>query len=155
MSLRYTVGLPVDKSCWLRPRWAEFFPEQKKNVLVYYTNTSTAVVFPCSRPIPACMRGCEGQASLFRATARPIHAKTELKHTKRGTQHCNNGRPTPVCDPYWPSLKYSVTHSSSMKGPRLNFHAERELEHPKTTFFSSFLQLQQYTHVRRRRVVCR
>ena len=29
-----------------------------------------------------------------------------------------------------------------------NFHAERKLEHPKTTFFSSFLQLQQYTHVR-------
>ena len=48
-----------------------------------------------------------------------------------------------------------ITHSSSMKGPRLNFHAERELAHPKTTFFSSFLQLQQYTHVRRRRVVCR
>ena len=47
-----------------------------------------------------------------------------------------------------------VTHSSSMKGPRLNFHAEHELAHPKTTFFSSFLQLQ-YPHVRRRRVVCR
>ena len=29
-----------------------------------------------------------------------------------------------------------VTHSSSMKGPRLNFQAERELAHPKTTFFS-------------------
>ena len=28
-----------------------------------------------------------------------------------------------------------------------NFHAERELKHPKTTFFSSFL-LQQYTNVR-------
>ena len=28
-----------------------------------------------------------------------------------------------------------------MKGPRLNFHAERELAQPKTTFFSSFLQL--------------
>ena len=28
-----------------------------------------------------------------------------------------------------------ITHSSSMKGPRLNFHAERELAHPKTTFF--------------------
>ena len=41
-----------------------------------------------------------------------------------------------------------------MKGPRLNFHAERELAHPKTNFFSSFLQLQ-YRHVRRRRVVCR
>ena len=41
-----------------------------------------------------------------------------------------------------------------MKGPRLNFHAERELAHPKTTFFSSFLQLQ-YPDVRRRRVVCR
>ena len=41
-----------------------------------------------------------------------------------------------------------------MKGPRLNFHAERELAHPKTTFFSSFLQLQD-PHVRRRRVVCR
>ena len=40
------------------------------------------------------------------------------------------------------------------KVPRLNFHAERVLEHPKTTFFSSFLQIQ-YTHVRRRRVVCR
>ena len=39
-----------------------------------------------------------------------------------------------------------------MKGPRLNFHAVRELAHPKTTFFSSFLQLQ-YPHVRRRRVV--
>ena len=84
----------------------------------------------------------------------PSMPKTELKHTERGTQHCNNGRPTPVCDPYRPSLKYSVTHSSSMKGPRLNFHAERELAHPKTTFFSSFLQLQ-YPHVRRRRVVCR
>ena len=44
-----------------------------------------------------------------------------------------------------------VTHSSSMKGPRLNFHAERELAHPKTTSFSSFLQLQ-YPHVRPRRV---
>ena len=29
-----------------------------------------------------------GQASLFRATERPIHAKTELKHKERGTQHC-------------------------------------------------------------------
>ena len=47
-----------------------------------------------------------------------------------------------------------IFEDESMKGPRLNFHAERELEHPKTTFFSSFLQLQQYTHVRRRRVVC-
>ena len=47
-----------------------------------------------------------------------------------------------------------ITHSSSVKGPRLNFHAERELAHPKTTFFSSFLHLQ-YPHVRRRRVVCR
>ena len=65
----------------------------------------------------------------------PSMPKTELKHTERGTQHCNNGRPTPVCDPYRPSLKYSVTHSSSMKGPRLNFHAERQLAgHPKTTF---------------------
>ena len=52
------------------------------------------------------------------------------------------------------AFKYSVTHSSSMKGPGLNFHAERELAHPKTTSFSSFLQLQ-YPHVRRRRVVCR
>ena len=84
----------------------------------------------------------------------PSMPKTELKHTERRTQHCNNGRPTPVCDPYRPSLKYSVTHSSSMKGPRLNFHAERELAHPNNTFFSSFLQLQ-YPHVRRRRVVCR
>ena len=41
-----------------------------------------------------------------------------------------------------------------MKGPRLNFHAERELAHPKTTFSSSSLQLQ-YPRVRRRRVVCR
>ena len=41
-----------------------------------------------------------------------------------------------------------------MKGPRLDFHAEREPAHPKTTFFSSFIQLQ-YPHVRRRRVVCR
>ena len=47
-----------------------------------------------------------------------------------------------------------ITHSSSMKSPRLNFHAERELAHPKTTFFLSFLQLQ-YPHVRRRRVVSR
>ena len=31
-----------------------------------------------------------GQDSLFRATARPIHAKTELKHTERGTQHFSN-----------------------------------------------------------------
>ena len=28
-----------------------------------------------------------------------------------------------------------ITHSSSMKGPRLNFHAKRELAHPKTTLF--------------------
>ena len=35
MSLRYTVGLPVDKSCWLRPRWAEFFPEQKKRYGIF------------------------------------------------------------------------------------------------------------------------
>ena len=49
---------------------------------------------------------------------------------------------------------FMITHSSSMKGPRLNFHADRELAHPKTTYFSSFLQLQ-YPHVRRRRVVCR
>ena len=34
-----------------------------------------------------------------------------------------------------------------MKGPRLNFHAERELAHPKTTLFSSFLQLQYPTYV--------
>ena len=87
-------------------------------------------------------RGCEGQASLFRATAKPIHAKTELKHTERGTQHYSNGRPTPVCDPYRPNRKTPlllfliVTHSPSMKGPRLNFHAERKLAgHPKTTFF--------------------
>ena len=39
-------------------------------------------------------------------------------------------------------------------GPRLNFHAERELEHRKATFFSSFLQLQ-YPRVCCRRVVCR
>ena len=84
----------------------------------------------------------------------PSMPKTELKHTERETQHYNNGRPTSVCDPYRPSLKYSVTHSSSMKGPRLNFQAERELAHPKTTFFSSFLQLQ-YPHVRSRRLVCR
>ena len=53
-------------------------------------------------------RGCEGQASLFRATAKPIHAKTELKHAERGTQHCNNGRPPPVCDPYRPNRKDSL-----------------------------------------------
>ena len=41
-----------------------------------------------------------------------------------------------------------VTHSSSMKGTRLNFHAEHELAgHQKTTFFSSFLQLQYPTYV--------
>ena len=73
--------------------------------------------------------------------------KMELKHTERGTQHCNNGRPTPVCDPYRPSLKYSVTHSSSMKGPRLNFHAERELAHPKTTFFHHFSNYSTPTYV--------
>ena len=82
-------------------------------------------------------RGWEGQASLFRATAKPIHAMTELK--QRGIQHCNNGRPSPVCDPYLPNREDSlalVTHSSSMKGPRLNFHAERQLAgHPTTTFF--------------------
>ena len=77
-----------------------------------------------------------GQASLFRAKERPIHATTELKHTERGTQHCNNGGPTPVCDPCRSNRKYSITHSSSMKGPSLKFHAERELEHPKITFFS-------------------
>ena len=54
-----------------------------------------------------------GQASLFRAKARPIHAKTELKHTERGTQHCNNGRPTPVCDPYRPNHKYSLVPVSN------------------------------------------
>ena len=64
--------------------------------------------------------------------AKPIHAKTELKHTEKGTQHNNNGRPTPVCDPYRPKRKDSLvsvcdSYSSSMKGPRLNFHAEREL----------------------------
>ena len=83
-------------------------------------------------------RGWEGQASLFRATAKPIHAKTELKYTERGTQHCNNGRPTPVCYPYRPNRKDSLvyTHSPSMKGPRLSFHAERQLAgHPNTTFF--------------------
>ena len=68
----------------------------------------------------------------------------ELKNTERGTQLCNNGRPTPVCDPYRPHRKYSLVHSSSMKGRRLNFHAERELAHPKTTFFSSFLQFQPF-----------
>ena len=41
-----------------------------------------------------------------------------------------------------------------MKGPRLNFHAERELAHPKTALYSSCLLLQ-YPHVRRRRVVRR
>ena len=79
-----------------------------------------------------------GQASLFRAKERPIHATTELKHTERGTQHCNNGRPTPVCDPCRPNRKYSLTHSLSMKGPGLNFHAESELENPNTTFFYHF-----------------
>ena len=59
------------------------------------------------------MRGCEGQASLFRATAKPIHAKTEPKHTERGTQHCNNGRPTPVCDPYRPNRKDSLVSVSN------------------------------------------
>ena len=107
-----------------------------------------ALLLPESyRRLPAgLLVSCYGKA--------PSMPKTELKHTERGTQHCNNGRPTPVCDLYRPSLKYSVSHSSSMKGPRLNFHAERELAHPKTTFFSSFLQLQ-YPHVCRRRVVCR
>ena len=58
-------------------------------------------------------RGCEGQPSLFRATAKPIHAKTELKHTERGTQHCNNGRPTTVCDPYRPNRKDSLVSVSN------------------------------------------
>ena len=70
---------------------------------------------------------------MFRTTAKPIHAKTGLKHTERGTKHCSNGRPTVVCEPYRPNRKDSlvsvatITHSSSMKGPRLNFHAERDL----------------------------
>ena len=50
-----------------------------------------------------------GQASLCRATERPIHAKPGLKHTERGAQHCNNGRPTPVCDPHRPNRNYSLT----------------------------------------------
>ena len=54
-----------------------------------------------------------GQASLFRATERPIHAKRELKHTERGTQHCNSGRPTPACDPYRPNRKYSLVPVSN------------------------------------------
>ena len=58
-------------------------------------------------------RGSEGQASLFRATANPIHAKTEQKHTERGTQHCNNGRPTTVCDPYRPNRKDSLVSVSN------------------------------------------
>ena len=58
-------------------------------------------------------RGCEGQASLFCATAKPIHAKTELKHTEGGTHHCNNGRRTPVCDPYRPNRKDSLVSVSN------------------------------------------
>ena len=37
----------------------------------------------------------------------------ELKHTERGTQHCNNGRATPVCDPYRPGRKYSLVPVSN------------------------------------------
>ena len=35
-------------------------------------------------------------------------------------------------------LLVNITHSSSMKGPRLILHAERELAHPRTTFFNHF-----------------
>ena len=38
-----------------------------------------------------------------------------------------------------------VTHSSSMKGLRLNFHAERQLAgHPKTTFFFCKVEFQPF-----------
>ena len=40
-----------------------------------------------------------------------------------------------------------ITHSSSMKGPRLNFHVERELAHPKTTFFRHFSNYSTPTYV--------
>ena len=76
---------------------------------------SVAGILPTSACRPPCFVLRKG----------PSMPKTELKHTERGAQHCNNGRPTPVYDPYRPSLKYNVTHSSSMKGPRLNFHAGR------------------------------
>ena len=56
------------------------------------------------------------------STERPIHAKTELKQTERGTQHCKNGRPTPVCDPYRPSRKYSLVPVSNNYNYSLVIH---------------------------------
>ena len=47
------------------------------------------------------------KSDLCRATAGPIHAKTEQKHSERVTQHYNNGRPT-LCDPYRHNRKNSL-----------------------------------------------
>ena len=70
---------------------------------------------------------------MFRPTAKPIHAKTELKHTERGPSIAITADLRPFVTYTGLTVKtalflsVSVTHSSSMKGPRLNFHAEREL----------------------------
>ena len=88
---------------------------------------------------------------MFRATAKPIHAKTELKHTERGIAITADLRPfvthTGLTVKTALFLFVIVTHSSSMKGPRLNFHAERELAHPKTTSFHYFSNYSTPTYV--------
>ena len=87
-------------------------PKVRANINVYSSTRFSGLIFEDEKTVPY-----DDDASLFRATERPIHAKTELKHTERRTQHCNNGRPTPVCDPYRPNRKiqpYSlVIHEGS------------------------------------------
>ena len=75
-----------------------------------------------------------GQVSSFRATARPIYAKTWLKHTERGTQHRNNGRPSPVCDPFRPNRKYSLFRVSIIFSYSLVIHEGSLLQFPCRTW---------------------
>ena len=58
-------------------------PKVRANINVYSSTRFSGLIFEDEKTVPY-----DDDASLFRATERPIHAKTELKHKERGTQHC-------------------------------------------------------------------
>ena len=62
---------------------------------------------------------------MFRATARPIHVKTELKHTERETQHFSNYRtPTYVVVVFFVVNQRSKLHAYSAEVPVLHTPVE-------------------------------
>ena len=117
-------------------------PKVRANINVYSSTRFSGLIFEDDKTVPY-----DDDASLFRATERPIHAKTELKHTERRTQHCNNGRPTPVCDPYRPNRKIQPYSLVIHEGSPPQFPCRTWTGAPEDHLFS-LLQLQ-YPHVRR------